>query len=87
MFDINYNSNNYIGENALSKDYKGYVFFSDYSWYNGKVYTVGGEVVNNKYIKPEELENMNHYISGLIKKNDLTLKTDYFSIKENKNDK
>lgn len=87
MFDINYNSNNYIGENALSKDYKGYVFFSDYSWYNGKVYTVGGEVVNNKYIKPEELENMNHYISGLIKKNDLTLKTDYFSIKGNKNDK
>lgn len=87
MFDINYNSNNYIGENALSKDYKGYVFFSDYSWYNGKVYTVGGEVINNKYIKPEELENMNHYISGLIKKNDLTLKTDYFSIKENKNDK
>ena len=87
MFDINYNSNNYIGENALSKNYKGYVFFSDYSWYNGKVYTVGGEVVNNKYIKPEELENMNHYISNLIKKNDLTLKTDYFSIKENKNDK
>ncbi len=86
MFDINYNSNNYIGENALSKNYKGYVFFSDYSWYNGKVYTVGGEVVNNKYIKPEELENMNHYISNLIKKNDLTLKTDYFSIKENKND-
>lgn len=81
LYGIDYNSNNYIGVNALSKNYNGYVFFSDYSWYNGKVYTVGGEVVNNKYIKPDELENMNHYISELIKKNDLTLKVDYFKDK------
>ena len=81
LYGMDYNSNNYIGLNALSKNYNGYVFFSDYSWYNGKVYTVGGEVVNNKYIKSEELENMNHYISELIKKNDLTLKVDYFKDK------
>ena len=78
LYGIDYNSNNYIGTNALSKNYNGYVFFSDYSWYNGKVYVEGGEVTNGKWINRTDLENMNHYISELIKKNDLTLKTDYF---------
>ena len=78
LYGIDYNSNNYIGTNALSKNYNGYVFFSDYSWYNGRVYVEGGEVTNGKWINITDLENMNHYISELIKKNDLTLKTDYF---------
>ena len=47
LFDIEYNPNYYIGENALSNDYNGLVFFSDYSWYDGDVYVSGGEVVNN----------------------------------------
>lgn len=78
LYGVDYNSNNYIGTNALSKNYNGYVFFSDYSWYNGRVYVEGGEVTNGKWINITDLENMNHYISELIKKNDLTLKTDYF---------
>lgn len=84
LFDIDYNKNYYIGENALAKNYKGYVFFSDYSWYNGKVYVDGGYVTNNKYISEEELENSNYYINSLIKKNDLTLKYDYFKTIINK---
>ena len=34
------------------------------------------------FLTREELENMNHYISGLIKKNDLTLKYNYFKQKK-----
>ena len=78
LFDIDYNPNYYIGENALNSEYKGLVFFSDYSWYNGNVYVEGGEVTNNESIDPEELEMMNYYVNYLIRKNDLTLKCNYF---------
>ncbi len=88
LFDIDYNPNYYIGENALSDNYNGYVFFSDYSWYDGNVYVEGGEITNNKKMDPEELETFNYYIDYVIKKNDLTLKSDYFKVLNKKrNDK
>ena len=84
LFDIEYNPNYYIGENALNSDFDGIVFFSDYSWYNGNVYVSGGEVVNDGRISDEDLENTNYYVNYLIRKNDLTLKCDYFrKIKKN----
>lgn len=84
LFDIEYNPNYYIAENALSNDYNGLVFFSDYSWYDGNVYVSGGEVVNNGKISDEDLEMMNYYVNYLERKNDLTLKCDYFKkIKKN----
>ena len=84
LFDIEYNPNYYIGENALSNEYNGLVFFSDYSWYDGNVYVSGGEVVNNGKISDEDLEMMNYYVNYLERKNDLTLKCDYFKkIKKN----
>ena len=78
LFGIKYNSNYYIGSDALSPSYDGYVFFSDYSWYDGNVYVDGGVVTNNKYIDSDILEKKNEYISYMIKKNDLTLKYNYF---------
>ena len=79
LFGIDYSVNNYIGEDALNSKYKGIVFFSDYSWYDGNVYVDGGVVTNNKKIKEEELENKNYQISYLTKKNDLALKYNYFN--------
>ena len=68
----------------MSNDYNGLVFFSDYSWYDGNVYVSGGEVVNNGKISDEDLEMMNYYVNYLERKNDLTLKCDYFKkIKKN----
>ena len=78
LFGIKYNSNYYIGSDALSPNYDGYVFFNDYSWYDGNVYVDGGVVTNNKYIDSDLLEKKNEYISYMIKKNDLTLKYNYF---------
>ena len=87
LYGIDYNPVNYLGKNALAKNYNGYVFFSDYSWYDGNVYVEGGVVTNNKWISSDALENMNYYIGEIIKKNDITLKTDYFkkitTLKEN----
>ena len=86
LFGLEYHPNYYIGEDALNNNYQGYVFFSDYSWYDGKVYVDGGIVTNNKYIDPLSLEDKNYYINYIIRKNDLTLKYNYFkTIKGNTN--
>ncbi|MFR6560794.1 MAG: hypothetical protein ACLUR5_01280 [Eubacterium ventriosum] len=52
LFGIDYNSNNYIGHDILSNDFKGYAFFSDYSWYDGKVYVE--ESADYKWQKNEQ---------------------------------
>ena len=78
LFGIEYSSNNYIVTDALSQNYEGIVFFSDYSWFDGNVYVENGEVINNKYISESNLEEKNYYISYITKKNDLTLKYNYF---------
>ena len=86
LFGLEYHPNYYIGEDALNNNYEGIVFFSDYSWYDGKVYVDGGQVTNDKYLDPLVLEDKNYYINYIIRKNDLTLKYNYFkTIKENKN--
>ena len=78
LFGLEKNPNYYIGEDALSKNYNGYVFFSDYSWYDGNAYVEAGNVTNNKNIDPLVLEDKNYFINYQIRKNDLTLKYDYF---------
>ena len=78
LFGLEYHPNYYIGTDALNPDYKGYAFFPDYSWYDGNVYVEGGVVTNGKEIDPAILEEKNHYINYVIKKNDLTLKYNYF---------
>ena len=87
LFGLEYHPNYYIGKDALNNNYEGIVFFSDYSWYNGKVYVDGGIVTNNKYIEPLELDEKNHYINYIIRKNDLTLKYNYYKTIKSKNDK
>ena len=78
LFGIDYNPNYYIGQDALSNNYQKLVFFSDYSWYDGNVYVDGGIVTNKRYISEEALDDKNYYVNYLIKKNDLTLKYNYF---------
>ena len=87
MFGNEYHPNYYIGADALNNNYQGIVFFSDYSWYDGNVYVDGGIVTNNKNINQINLEDKNYYINYLIRKNDLTLKYNYFKTIKNKDDK
>lgn len=79
LYGIPYSTNNYIGKDALQSNYKGIVFFSDYSWYDGNVYVDGGVVTYGKRISEEDLEDKNYLISYLTKKNDLALKNNYFN--------
>lgn len=78
LFGINYNPNYYIGSDALSSNYKGIVFFSDYSWYDGNIYVDNGVIANNKSSSQEYLDEKNYYIHYLTKKNDLALKYNVF---------
>jgi len=87
LFGLEYHPNYYIGDDSLNSNYKGYVFFSDYSWYDGNIYVDGGIISNNKYIDPLELDDKNYNINYIIRKNDLTLKYNYFKTIKSKNDK
>lgn len=86
LYGINYQTNNYIAEDALDTKYQGIVFFSDYSWYDGNVYVENGEITNGKKMNSEKLEEKNEFINYIARKNDLTLKYNYFKNKSiNKN--
>ena len=78
LFGVEYTPEYYIGRDILDKSYRGYVFFSDYSWYDGNAYVEGGEVTNGAVIEQKTLEEMNTLINDLVRKNDMTLKYDYF---------
>ncbi len=78
LFGIKYTEEYYIGKDVLDVDYNGYVFFSDYSWYDGINYVEFGESVNNPDANKEYINETNTSINALIRKNDLTLKYDYF---------
>ena len=81
LFGIDYNSNYFLCKNALAKDYQGIAFFSDYSWYDGNVYVENGVVTNNKTISKQDLNSKSSLVHDIIRKNDLTLKYDYFKNK------
>ena len=77
LFGLEYHPSYYIAKDALDSNYSGFVFFSDYSWYDGNVYYDGG-IKNNANINNDELTKKNENIAYLIKKNDLVLKYNYF---------
>ena len=62
----------------MSKYFSGYAFFSDYSWYDGNVYVVNGEVKEGKSYEKDYIKETNDLINKKIQQNDLTLKYDYF---------
>lgn len=78
MFGIAYTEEFYIGNDVMDDTHHGYVFFSDYSWYDGEVYVENGEAINGKNVNPGYLAEMNARIHRLVQKNDWTQKYDYF---------
>lgn len=87
LLGLEYHPNYYLMPDALGDNYKGLVFFSDYSWYDGNVYVDNGVVTNGKKISEQELLEKNEYVNKLVKINDAVLTTDYFkNIKLEKKD-
>ena len=79
LLGIDYTNEYYIGRDALEYGRrKGYVFFSDYSWYDGEIYVEYGEVTLGDKYDEEYVAKTNDEINRKIQQNDLTLKYDYF---------
>lgn len=78
MFGIEYTEEFYIGNDIMDSKYNGYVFFSDYSWYDGHLYVENGEVVSGVSTDTSYIIEMNGIVNQLIYQNDLTQKYDYF---------
>ena len=79
LFNLYINKNYYVGEDALDPSYLGYVFFNDYSWYDGKRYVnASSEIIKGLPATDEYILNMSEKISLLIQKNDEVLKVNYF---------
>ncbi len=79
MFGISYDKNNYIGNDIFSEDYTGYAFFTDGSWYNGDIYEDSNKNSHNE--ESNEINMLRNEIFEAIRKNDLTLKSNYFRYK------
>lgn len=85
LFDLYKNPTYYVGSDALDDSYSGFVFFNDYSWYDGKRYVnAKGEVVKGAKTESNYIDYMGEKINTLIKKNDEVLKNDYFKEIKNK---
>jgi len=78
MLGIEFEEEWYVGRDIMDPEYSGYVFFSDYSWYDGTNYVENGVVTNDVEADPKYIEETNGHINLLIQKNDLTLKYDFF---------
>ncbi|MBQ9700749.1 MAG: sulfatase-like hydrolase/transferase, partial [Lachnospiraceae bacterium] len=84
LFGIEYNPNVYIGKDALAEDYDGCIFFSDYSWYDGNIYVENGHITNGGEADQEYIEYISEKIGTVVRKNDLTLRYNYFKKKNKK---
>ncbi len=78
LLGVNYYNESYIGRDIMDELYKGLIFFSDYSWYDGVNYVQYSDSVSTDIVNKNYIDKTNDTINTLIKKNDLTLKYDYF---------
>ncbi len=77
MLGENFYKEDYIGTDVMDEFYSGYVFFSDYSWYDGANYVQYSDKVSDNVIHKAYIDTINDQINNRIKQNDLTLKYDY----------
>lgn len=74
MFGIDYNTKYYMGDDVFSSNHENFIYFNDYSWYDGNIYydnNYHGEITD--YIK-----NNTKIVNEKIKINDYIIKSNYF---------
>lgn len=85
LFNLYDHPSYYVGEDALDNSYSGYVFFNDYTWYDGKRYvSASGEVLKGLKATPDYINSMATMINEKTRKNDEVLKINYFKVLKNK---
>ena len=76
MFGLSYTPSYYLGTDVFSKYHESYVYFNDYSWYDGNIY-YKGEMLNG--VNPEYIKKISEEVNKKIDINDKILSSDYFS--------
>lgn len=88
LFNLYSHPTYYVGSDALDDEYPGFVFFQDYSWYDGKRYVnSNGEIISGLNATDDYIFYMSNKINELIKKNDEVLKYDYFKYIQDEDEK
>lgn len=81
LFGLSYNPSNYLGTDVFSSYHDKYVYFSNYSWYDGKIYYKGEKIddIDLDYVK-----KISEEVNEKISINDKILNSDYFATLKNK---
>lgn len=79
LFGLDYNPKYYLGSNILSDSYSEFIFFSDYSWYDGKTYFKDGKVLFGDPVDENVIINNGETINNILDINTKVLETNYFS--------
>ena len=74
LFDIDYDPDNYIGVDLFSKDHKNLILFSDYTWYDGNIYSGNKDVDNTT----EDYKANSEYTADKINLNSMILSNNYY---------
>ncbi len=79
LFNLNYKPYHYLGKNILNDLDNGFVFFQDYSWYDGKTYYKNNNIKFGDKVDQIYISNMNKRINEILKVNKGVLETNYFN--------
>lgn len=80
LFGLNYDLNNYMGDDVFSENHENFVYFPDGSWYDGKVYS--NDVDKLTIEKNHLFTEISKKVNTKIKINDEIIISDYFKKKE-----
>ena len=76
LFGLNFDKKHYVGTDAFSNNHDNFIYFPDYSWYDGNIYYKGGHISsydNQEYVKETSIK-----VNKKIELNDAILNSDYY---------
>lgn len=76
LFGLNFDEKYYVGTNVFGDKHDNFVYFSDYSWYDGNIYYNGGHISN--YDDSEYIKEISRIVNKKIELNDAILNSDYY---------
>ncbi|NLM62782.1 MAG: LTA synthase family protein, partial [Mollicutes bacterium] len=76
LFGLTFNPNYYVGTDVFNNKHDNFVYFSDYSWYDGNIYYKGAHA--SAYDDPEYIIRISEKVNKKIQLNDAILNADYY---------
>jgi phosphoglycerol transferase MdoB-like AlkP superfamily enzyme len=80
LFGLNYIPKYYLGKNILDSNYNEFVFFRDYSWYDGNTYYKNNQIIQGNNVSTKYIQEKSKEINNILDINKKVLRTNYFGI-------